>query len=134
MKGSATKVDAHVGQRVRGRRKEMGLSQEKLAKSLGVSFQQVQKYEIGINRVSAGRLWDISDTLEVDIGYFFEDIPKGLSRSRKAKATAKPKAKPKAKPTAKPKAKAKTKVKAKAKAKPKTTRKAPARRKTQKKR
>ena len=124
MKGSATKVDAHVGQRVRGRRKEMGLSQEKLAKSLGVSFQQVQKYEIGINRVSAGRLWDISDTLEVDIGYFFEGIPKGLSRPRKAKA----------KPKAKPKAKAKTKTKAKAKAKPKTTRKAPARRKTQKKR
>ncbi len=116
MKGSATKVDAHVGQRVRGRRKEMGLSQEKLAKSLGVSFQQVQKYEIGINRVSAGRLWDIADSLEVDIGYFFDGIAKGLGRSRKIRA--------------KPKPKAKTKTRAKAK----TTRKAPARRKTRKKR
>ena len=114
MKGSATKVDAHVGQRVRGRRKEMGLSQEKLAKSLGVSFQQVQKYEIGINRVSAGRLWDISHSLDVDIGYFFEGIAKGLGRSRKIKA--------------KPKAKAKTKTKTKAKTK--TARKAPVRRKT----
>ena len=112
MKGSATKVDAHVGQRVRGRRKEMGLSQEKLAKSLGVSFQQVQKYEIGINRVSAGRLWDIADSLEVDIGYFFEGIAKGLGRSRKIK----------------------TRAKTKTKAKAKTTRKAPARRKTRKKR
>lgn len=126
MKGSATKVDAHVGQRVRGRRKEMGLSQEKLARSLGVSFQQVQKYEIGINRVSAGRLWDIADTLEVDIGYFFDGIPKGLSRSRKAKA------KPKARDKTKTKAKAKTRTKAKAKAK--TTRKAPARRTTRRKR
>ncbi|MCH8113501.1 MAG: helix-turn-helix transcriptional regulator [Proteobacteria bacterium] len=118
MKGSATKVDAHVGQRVRGRRKEMGLSQEKLAKSLGVSFQQVQKYEIGINRVSAGRLWDIADSLEVDIGYFFEGIAKGLGRSRKINVKAKPRAK----------------VKTKAKAKTKTTRKAPARRKTRRKR
>ena len=117
---------------LRGRRKEMGLSQEKLARSLGVSFQQVQKYEIGINRVSAGRLWDIADTLEVDIGYFFDSIPKGLSRSRKAKA--KPKARAKTKTRAKAKTKTKTKAKAKAKAKPKTTRKAPARRKTQKKR
>jgi transcriptional regulator with XRE-family HTH domain len=97
MKGSATKVDAHVGQRVRGRRKEMGLSQEKLAKSLGVSFQQVQKYEIGINRVSAGRLWDISGSLDVDIGYFFDGITKS---SRPRKATAKPRAKAKAKTTA----------------------------------
>ncbi len=104
----------------------MGLSQEKLARSLGVSFQQVQKYEIGINRVSAGRLWDIADTLEVDIGYFFDGIPKGLSRSRKAKA------KPKAR--AKTKTKAKAKAKPKAKAKAKTTRKAPARRATRKKR
>lgn len=117
MKGSATKVDAHVGQRVRGRRKEMGLSQEKLARSLGVSFQQVQKYEIGINRVSAGRLWDIADSLEVDIGYFFDGIAKGLGRSRKIKA----------KPKAKPKTRAKTGAKTGAKAK--TTRKAPARRK-----
>ncbi len=121
MKGSATKVDAHVGQRVRGRRKEMGLSQEKLAKSLGVSFQQVQKYEIGINRVSAGRLWDIADSLEVDIGYFFEGIPKGLGRSSRIKAKAKAKTKPK------------TRAKTKAKAKTKTTRRAPVRRKTAKK-
>ena len=96
----------------------MGLSQEKLAKSLGVSFQQVQKYEIGINRVSAGRLWDIADSLEVDIGYFFEGIAKGLGRSRKTNIRAKTRAK----------------VKPKAKAKTKTTRKAPVRRKAKKKR
>lgn len=121
MKGSATKVDAHVGQRVRGRRKEMGLSQEKLAKSLGVSFQQVQKYEIGINRVSAGRLWDISGSLDVDIGYFFDGITKS-SRPRKAKATTKAKAtrKVKAKTTAR---RAPARRKAPVRAKKKTTRK-----------
>lgn len=119
MKGSATKVDAHVGQRVRGRRKEMGLSQEKLAKSLGVSFQQVQKYEIGINRVSAGRLWDISGSLDVDIGYFFDGITKS-SRPRKATAKAKPRAKAKAKTTAR---RAPARRKAPVKAKRKTARK-----------
>ncbi len=89
MKGSATKVDEFVGARVRERRKQLGLSQEKLANTLGVSFQQVQKYEIGINRVSAGRLYDISNSLDVDIGYFFKGVEKATAR-RKSKKTRKP--------------------------------------------
>ncbi len=83
-------VDTHVGKRVRERRKVLGMSQTKLADALGVSFQQVQKYEIGVNRVAAGRLWDIARILEVDVGYFFEGIQKRAKR----------KAKPRKRPTA----------------------------------
>ena len=82
MKGSATKVDEFVGARVRERRKQLGLSQERLADTLGVSFQQVQKYEIGINRVAAGRLYDISNSLDVDIGYFFKGVEKATARKK----------------------------------------------------
>ena len=67
-------VDVAVGNRVRGRRILMGLSQERLGKELGVTFQQVQKYEKGTNRISASRLADISKILEVPPGYFFEDF------------------------------------------------------------
>ncbi len=84
------KVDAHVGRRVRERRREIGMSQGKLGNALGISFQQVQKYEIGLNRVAAGRLWDIAKLLEVDVGYFFEGIQKRAKR----------KAKPRKSPTA----------------------------------
>ena len=83
-------VDTHVGKRVRERRKVLGMSQTKLADALGVSFQQVQKYEIGVNRVAAGRLWDMAKALEVDVGYFFEGIKKRASR----------KARPRKSPTA----------------------------------
>ena len=69
-------IDGHVGKRVRERRREIGMSQEKLGNALGVSAQQVQKYEVGANRVAAGRLWDIAKFLEVDIGYFFQGIQK----------------------------------------------------------
>ena len=79
------KVDGHVGRRVRERRREIGMSQEKLGNALGISFQQIQKYEAGTNRVAAGRLWDMAGILEVDVGYFFEGIPKRTSRARKAK-------------------------------------------------
>ena len=68
-------VDAHVGQRIRNRRKELGFTQSKLADALGLTFQQVQKYERGANRVSASKLWEISDVLEVGLTYFFEDMP-----------------------------------------------------------
>ena len=78
-------VDHHVGRRLRARRSEMGMSQEKLAAALGISFQQVQKYEIGVNRVAAGRLWDMAKALEVDVEYFFEGIQKRAKRSRKVK-------------------------------------------------
>jgi transcriptional regulator with XRE-family HTH domain len=68
-------VDAHVGRRIRLRRTLLGLSQERLADALGLTFQQVQKYEKGVNRVGASRLFDLARVLDVPIGYFFDDIP-----------------------------------------------------------
>ncbi|HBB56135.1 MAG TPA: transcriptional regulator [Hyphomonadaceae bacterium] len=67
-------VDRHVGSRVRMRRHEMGLSQEQLASRLGVTFQQVQKYERAVNRISASRLFDISRALDVPVSTFFVDL------------------------------------------------------------
>jgi len=64
-------VDIHVGARVRLRRIELGMSQERLAAELGLTFQQVQKYESGANRVSASRLWEIAAVLKMPIGDFF---------------------------------------------------------------
>ncbi len=82
----SSKVDHHVGRRVHERRKALGLSQEKLGNALGISFQQVQKYEVGANRVAAGRLWNIAKALEVDVGYFFEGVKRPVGRPRKASA------------------------------------------------
>jgi len=65
-------VDIHVGQRVRARRKMLGLSQTQLGKELGVTFQQVQKYERGTNRIGSSRLFRMSTTLDVPVAYFFE--------------------------------------------------------------
>lgn len=65
-------VDVHVGQRVRARRKMLGLSQTQLGNELGVTFQQVQKYERGTNRIGSSRLFRISTTLDVPVAYFFE--------------------------------------------------------------
>ena len=79
-------VDDHVGKRLRARRKELGISQEKLADALGISYQQVSKCESGVNRVSASRLWDIAQALAVGVGYFFEGIPKPAGRARKPDA------------------------------------------------
>ena len=67
-------VDVHVGKRVRLRRTLLGMSQEQLGASLNITFQQVQKYERGANRISASRLWDISQILGVQISYFFDDM------------------------------------------------------------
>jgi transcriptional regulator with XRE-family HTH domain len=72
-KGTATSVDMHVGQRLRVRRSLLGLSQEKLAEYIGVTFQQIRKYERGMNRISAGRLFQLSKILEVPVAYFFEN-------------------------------------------------------------
>jgi len=69
---SANSVDSHVGSRVRLRRLELGLSQEKLAEQLGITFQQVQKYERGTNRIGASRLHQIALVLQTPITYFFE--------------------------------------------------------------
>ena len=68
-------MDIHVGSRVRPRRMLLGMSQEKLGDQLGLTFQQVQKYEKGINRIGASRLYDLSKTLGVPIDYFYEDAP-----------------------------------------------------------
>jgi transcriptional regulator with XRE-family HTH domain len=67
-------VDLHVGGRVRMRRKLLGLSQEHLADALGLTFQQVQKYERGANRVSASKLYDIAKTLQVPVAFFFDGL------------------------------------------------------------
>ncbi|MDR0406839.1 MAG: helix-turn-helix domain-containing protein [Holosporales bacterium] len=65
-------IDQYVGSRVRARRSVLGLSQERLGEAVGLTFQQVQKYERGVNRISAGRLLELSHVLNVDISYFFE--------------------------------------------------------------
>lgn len=66
-------IDVAVGRRVQMRRIELGLNQEQLGLSLGISFQQLQKYESGRNRISASRLYSIAKELDVSIDYFFED-------------------------------------------------------------
>ena len=68
-------VDEHVGNRIRVRRTLLGMSQEKLGEALGLTFQQVQKYEKGANRVSASRLFQLSKILKVPVSYFFENMP-----------------------------------------------------------
>ncbi|MBB4268188.1 helix-turn-helix domain-containing protein [Roseospira visakhapatnamensis] len=67
-------IDSHVGRRMRLRRAVLGKSQDQVARALGVSFQQVQKYERGSNRISASRLFDVARCLDVPVGYFFDDL------------------------------------------------------------
>ncbi|MEC7259562.1 MAG: helix-turn-helix transcriptional regulator [Pseudomonadota bacterium] len=67
-------VDVHVGKRVRHRRWLIGMTQQQLAEKVGIKFQQIQKYETGANRVSASRLWDIADALDVPVAFFFEGL------------------------------------------------------------
>lgn len=67
-------VDVHVGKRIRQRRWLAGMTQQQLAEQVGIKFQQIQKYETGANRVSASRLWDIADALDVEVSFFFEGI------------------------------------------------------------
>lgn len=67
-------VDVHVGKRVRHRRWLVGMTQQQLAEKVGIKFQQIQKYETGANRVSASRLWDIAEALEVPVSFFFEGL------------------------------------------------------------
>ena len=70
----ANPVDVHVGSRVRLRRMLLGMSQEKLGEHLGLTFQQVQKYEKGINRIGASRLFDLSQVLGVPVQFFYEEL------------------------------------------------------------
>ena len=67
-------VDVHVGKRVRHRRWMVGMTQQQLTDKVGIKFQQIQKYETGMNRISASRLWDIADALSVPISFFFEGL------------------------------------------------------------
>src|SRR5262245_37971245 len=82
-KGSrrANPIDIHVGGRVRFRRMLLGMSQEKLGEKLGLTFQQVQKYEKGINRIGASRLFDLAQVLGVSVQFFYEEAPLAEARS-----------------------------------------------------
>ena len=92
LKRSPNSVDLNVGARVRSRRLAIGLTQDKLAKAVGITFQQIQKYEKGVNRIGAGRLQDISRVLGAPVSYFYADLPVVMNeRSREARAV---KAKP----------------------------------------
>ena len=73
-KGTPDKVDVHVGKRLQVRRSLLGFSQEKLGEATGITFQQIQKYEKGLNRISSGRLYQFSKILSVPISYFFDDL------------------------------------------------------------
>ena len=74
MKRDRHSVDIHVGKRIRHRRWSTGMTQQQLAARVGIKFQQIQKYETGINRVSASRLWEISVVLNVPVSYFFDKM------------------------------------------------------------
>jgi len=76
--GVPNPVDVHVGGRVRLRRTLLGMSQERLGEAVGLTFQQIQKYERGANRIGASRLYELSTLLDVPIGYFFDDLPDEL--------------------------------------------------------
>ncbi len=82
--GVASPVDVHVGARLRVRRTLLGMSQTTLGEAIGLSFQQVQKYERGANRISASRLYDLSRLLDVPIQYFFDDMPTAVAASSPA--------------------------------------------------
>jgi transcriptional regulator with XRE-family HTH domain len=79
-KGFPNPIDVHVGARIRLRRTLLGISQSALAEMMGLTFQQVQKYEKGMNRVSSSRLVDMVDALDVSISYFFEDMSATVQR------------------------------------------------------
>lgn len=79
MVARANPVDVHVGTRVRLRRTLLGMSQEKLGQAVGLTFQQVQKYERGVNRISAARLHKLSQVLDVPVLFFFDDMPPELA-------------------------------------------------------
>ena len=80
IKGQPNAIDVHVGQRIRLRRTLLGFSQEKLGECLALTFQQIQKYERGSNRVGASRLWDLARALDVEVGYFFEEMSEEYSK------------------------------------------------------
>ena len=82
-------VDVHVGKRIRQRRWMVGITQQQLAEAVGIKFQQIQKYETGMNRVSASRLWDIAESLDVPVSFFFEGLDENSGKQGAAGADAK---------------------------------------------
>jgi transcriptional regulator with XRE-family HTH domain len=79
--GAPNPVDAHVGARMRLRRTLLGMSQEMLGEAIGLTFQQVQKYERGANRIGCSRLFDLSRVLDVPVSYFFDDMSEDVQRN-----------------------------------------------------
>lgn len=82
--GRPNPIDVHVGSRVRLRRTLLGMSQEKLGEAIGLTFQQVQKYERGSNRIGASRLFDLARVLDVPVGFFFEEMTPETKQSSPA--------------------------------------------------
>ncbi len=70
----ANDIDLHLGRRLRRRRRLLGLTQQQLADSVGIRFQQIQKYECGANRISAARLWQLSEALQAPVNYFYDGL------------------------------------------------------------
>ncbi len=90
VKKTPNPTDKHVGSRVRMRRMMLSMSQEKLGDALGLTFQQVQKYEKGVNRIGASRLFDLSTVLGVPISFFYEDAPANEARVQPVPGFAEP--------------------------------------------
>ena len=88
--GKPNPVDIHVGQRIRLRRTLLGMSQEKLGEALNLTFQQVQKYERGANRVGSSRLFQLARVLDVPVSYFFEEMTAETTARAKAVSSAAP--------------------------------------------
>ena len=82
----ATDIDLHLGRRLRRRRRLLGLTQQQLAVQVGIRFQQIQKYECGANRISAARLWQLSEALETPISYFYDGLAEAIERKEQAGA------------------------------------------------
>ena len=79
-------VDAHVGQKLRHRRWLAGMTQQQLGEAVGIKFQQIQKYETGMNRISASRLWDLSRALDVPVSFFFDGLSPAEAEALDAEA------------------------------------------------
>ena len=91
-------IDVHVGVRLRARRTLLGLSQAALGDAMGITFQQVQKYESGSNRISASRLYDVSKLLDIDISYFFDEMGRAIESESPARLSQKKSKRPPRKP------------------------------------
>ena len=76
----ATDIDLHLGKRLRRRRRLLGMTQQQLAIQVGIRFQQIQKYECGANRISASRLWQLSEALETPVSYFYDGLSEILEQ------------------------------------------------------